>query len=267
MSENSIARTPPRVARAAPRATRAKTTRSPTRSPKGSRHRAAVDLLRQMIQLGELAPGARPGEVAISEQLGMSRTPVREAFRTLVAEGLLELLPSGRVKVPEFSESEAVDVFAVLGALEALAGQLACLRMTPEQLQTLRELQAEMETHFANLDRAEYIRTNRAIHELMVVASGNTALIVAWRMTAPRGERARALLTYNHGHWVQAVDAHREIAAALAARDGVRLSALMHDHFARGVIDRIARGGAPAATDEPRIRPGPGGHASDDLPA
>jgi DNA-binding GntR family transcriptional regulator len=211
------------------------------RSPKGSRHRAAVDVLRQMILLGELPPGARPGEVAMSVQLGMSRTPVREAFRTLVAEGLLELLPSGRVKVPEFEEGEAVDVFAVLGALESLAGQLACLRMTPAQLQALRDLQAEMERHFETLDRAEYIRTNRAIHELMVMASGNAPLIVAWRMTAPRAERARALLTYNPGHWVTAVEAHRQIVSALAARDGARLSALMHDHFARGVIDRISQ--------------------------
>jgi len=250
MNHTGIAR-PPATAAASPRRTGARALRGRARPPKGSRHRAAVDVLRQMIQLGELPPGARPGEVAISEQLGMSRTPVREAFRTLVAEGLLELLPSGRVKVPEFEESEAVDVFAVLGALEALAGQLACLRMTSEQLDALRALQAEMEVHFANLDRAQYIRTNRAIHELMVMASDNTALIVAWRMIAPRGERARALLTYNRGHWVDAVEAHRRIVAALADRDGQGLSALMHDHFARGVIDRIAgRGRLPALAQE-----------------
>jgi DNA-binding GntR family transcriptional regulator len=255
MSEKAIARSPVM--------TRAQPSRRRPRPPKGSRHRAAVDVLRQMIQLGELPPGTRPGEVAISLQLGMSRTPVREAFRTLVAEGLLELLPSGRVKVPEFEESEAVDVFAVLGALEALAGQLACLRMTADQLQTLRDLQAEMEVHFANLDRAEYIRTNRAIHELMVMASGNAPLAVVWRMTAPRAERARALLTYNRGHWVNAVEAHRQIVAALADRDGVRLSALMHDHFARGVIDRISRSGRPPGSEGAGSEPKAG---SEDTP-
>jgi DNA-binding GntR family transcriptional regulator len=249
MSEEVSSRPP---ARAKPRRQRGR----PPPPPKGSRHLAAVTVLRQMIQLGELAPGSRPGEVAISTQLGMSRTPVREAFRTLVAEGLLELLPSGRVKVPEFQESEAIDVFAVLATLEALAGQLACLRMTGEQLQALRDLQAEMERHFANLDRAQYIRTNRAIHELVVMASGNTPLAVAWRMTAPRAERARALLTYNHAHWSAAVEAHRQIVAALAARDGALLGSLMHDHFARGVLDRISQ-------NRDRARAAP---ASDDLP-
>src|SRR5690606_6918904 len=103
------------------------------RQQKGWRHKDAVALLREMILSGELAPGERLREVAISGRLGMSRTPVREAFRTLAAEGLVELLPNRSVVVAELNESESIDVFAVLGTLEALAGQLACQRMTAAQ--------------------------------------------------------------------------------------------------------------------------------------
>src|SRR4051812_19332483 len=105
--------------------------------PKGWRHRDAVGLLRDMILSGELPPGERLREVQISERLGMSRTPVREAFCTLAAEGLVDLLANRSVVVAELDETESVDVFSVLGTLEALAGQHACQRITDEQLQRL----------------------------------------------------------------------------------------------------------------------------------
>jgi DNA-binding GntR family transcriptional regulator len=210
------------------------------RQQKGWRHKDAVALLRELILSGELAPGERLREVAISERLGMSRTPVREAFRTLAAEGLVELLPNRSVVVAELNESESIDVFAVLGTLEALAGQLACQRMTPEQMDTLAGLQRELEQHFRNLDRAGYIRANRAIHELMVEASNNSSLILAWRLILPRAERARSVNTLDRDRWATAVEAHRKMFAALAARDGPLLSTLMQDHFAQGVIERMA---------------------------
>ena len=188
------------------------------RQQKGWRHKDAVTLLREMILSGELAPGERLREVAISERLGMSRTPVREAFRTLAAEGLVELLPNRSVVVAELNESESIDVFAVLGTLEALAGQLACQRMTPEQMDALEKLQRELEEHFQNLDRPGYIRANRAIHELMVEASNNSSLILAWRLILPRAERARSVNTLDRNRWATAVAEHRKIFSALAAR-------------------------------------------------
>jgi DNA-binding GntR family transcriptional regulator len=207
---------------------------------KGWRHKDAVALLREMILSGELAPGDRLREIAISERLGMSRTPVREAFRTLAAEGLVSLLPNRSVVVSELDENESVDVFSVLGTLEALAGQLACQRMTPEELGKLERLQVDMERHFRRLDRKSYIQTNRAIHELMVQGARNASLMLAWRMILPRAERARVAYTLDRERWGMAVEEHRKIFAALAARDGLMLSALMQDHFARGVIERMS---------------------------
>src|SRR4051812_43798883 len=78
---------------------------------KGSLHQDAVTELRKMIISGEIPPGERLREVALSSQLGMSRTPLREAFRTLAAEGLVDLLPNRSVVVCELDPTEAADVF------------------------------------------------------------------------------------------------------------------------------------------------------------
>src|SRR4051812_10540507 len=104
---------------------------------KGDRHQEAVTLLRRMILSGELAPGEPLREVALSEQFGTSRTPVREALRTLAAEGLVTLLPNRTVQVSQIDEEAASEVFTVLGALESLAARLACERMKPEDLEVL----------------------------------------------------------------------------------------------------------------------------------
>jgi DNA-binding GntR family transcriptional regulator len=225
---------------------------TPARSPverypkakqhKGWRHSDAVNKLRDLILSGNLTPGERLREMAISERFSMSRTPVREAFRTLAAEGLVELLPNCSVVVAELDENESMNAFSVLGSLEALAGQQACQRMTPEQLQRLGDLQLELEKHFQASDRAAYTLTNRAIHELMVEASNNSLLILAWRMVLPRAERARLLNNLDRERWAAAVDAHRKIFEALARRDGLALSSLMQDHFAKGVLERIMNG-------------------------
>src|SRR5690606_21694604 len=112
---------------------------------KGWLHQDAVAVLRRLILSGELPPGERLREVPISERLGVSRTPVREAFRTLAAEGLIDLLPNRSVEVSEINNEDAADAFAVLGVLEALAAQFACDRMPEDKVQTLRDLQATME--------------------------------------------------------------------------------------------------------------------------
>ena len=206
----------------------------PPRAARGQLHQEAADMLRKIILSGELAPGERLREVAISERLGMSRTPVREAFRTLAAEDLVSLLPNRSVVVSEVNLADTPDIFAVLGTLEALAGQYACRRMTGDQIDFLGDLQEELEEQFRLGDRVGYTETNRMIHELIVEGSQNTALIAAWRMLLPRVQRARNLNNLDRHRWTQAVREHRQIFDALAARDAAQLAQLMRTHFENG---------------------------------
>ncbi len=203
---------------------------------KGWRHQDAVALLRKMILIGDLAPGERLREVAISQKLGMSRTPVREAFRTLAVEGLVELLPNRSVIVSELDVTETADVFLVLSALESLAGQQACARITEDQIRLLAGLQDELERYYGEYEREKYVETNRRIHELIVEGSHNVSLISAWRLVLPRAVRARNANNIDRNRWTEAVVEHRRIFAALSARDAPRLARLINEHFANGSI-------------------------------
>lgn len=203
---------------------------------KGDRHQEAVKLLRGMILSGDLAPGEPLREVAFSEQFGMSRTPVREAFRTLAAEGLVSLLPNRTVQVALLDEDAAAEVFMVLGALESLAARLACERITAAQLEVLDELQEDLERHYAAGHRKRYLEANRLIHQLIVEAAASPSLLLAWRLLLPRAERARHVSTHDHDRWGNAFEEHKAIHAALMKRDGETLRRLMEEHFTNGAI-------------------------------
>ncbi len=202
---------------------------------KGQLRLDAVRILRRRILLGELAPGERLREIALSEELGMSRTPIREAFHTLAAEGLVELLPNRSVIVSVPDKSEAADVFTVLGALEGLAGQLACRRMTMDQIEMLGELQDDLAAHFATSDRLSYLEANRLIHQHIIESANSPSLMLVWKLLLPRAERARHVTTLDHARWAEAFEEHRQIYAAIEARDEQLVKQLLEAHFANGI--------------------------------
>ena len=165
----------------------------------------------------------------------MSRTPIREAFHTLSAEGLVDLLPNRSVVVSVPDKSEAADVFIVLGALEGLAGQLACRRMTADQIDLFGELQDDLAAHFETRDRLSYLEANRLIHEHIVESAGSPSLLLAWRLLLPRAERARHVTTLDHDRWAKAFEEHREIYSAVAARNEALVKQLLEAHFVNGI--------------------------------
>ena len=220
---------------------------------RGQRQVEAVESVRKMILSGELAPGQRLREVSLSEQLGMSRTPIREAFRVLSAEGLVSLLPNRSVVVTAPDASEAADVFRVLGALEALAGQLACKRMTDEQIEVLGELQEDLARHYKRADRLSYLEANRLIHEHIVESAHSPSLLLAWRLLLPRAERARHVSTLDKARWDEAFREHQEIYAAMKARDEAALKKLMQEHFQKGIRSMNSQSALERARERAKI--------------
>lgn len=227
--------------------------RQPQRPSRGSRHRDAVSVLREMIQSGEFAAGERLPEVALSERLGMSRTPVREALRTLAAEGLVQLLPNRSVVVAKIDKDESSEVFLVLGALESLAAQLAVHRITADEIEHLKQLQADLERFYEVSDRPRYTEVNREIHALIVRAARSAPLLQAWRLVLPRAERPRTLNNVDPKRWASSIDSHRQIFTALLARDGHLLAALMQAHFAHSIIANMSRKPRPAVAALPEL--------------
>lgn len=202
---------------------------------RGHLHLEAAARLREMILTGELPPGARLREMQLCEQLGVSRTPVREAFRTLAAEGLVELLPNRSVLVAQLQAPDIEHLFLVFGTLEGLAAELACARVRETQLAAMGRLLSRMVDLHQKGERATYLTINQQIHRMVVDIAANPVLTATWQSLAPRVERARALANLDPGRWTAALFEHSKMFAALAARDGELLSRLTREHFMNGL--------------------------------
>ena len=195
-------------------------------------HSAVASRLRDMIVEDRLKPGERLNERELCEQLGISRTPLREAFRVLATEGLISLLPHRGAQVIKLSPAEVVDTFDVMGALEGLSGELACRHVTEADLGALRTMHQEMVAYHAQRDLPNYYRINRIIHERINAIAGNPTLTRTYRALNDRLHALRFRSNYLKEKWDRAVADHGEMLEALAARDGERLRRVLVGHLA-----------------------------------
>jgi DNA-binding GntR family transcriptional regulator len=203
-------------------------------------HEEAADRLRDLIVQGRLVAGVRLNERLLTAELGVSRTPLREAFKVLATEGLVELLPNRGAIVSQMDPVRLAEILAVMGALEALAGELACLNATEAQINEIRALHYEMLAHHARGDLAGYFKFNQAIHLKIVKYSGNAVLFNVYRQMNGNVRRARYMANLSKERWDAAVREHDAILAALGARDVERIKALLSDHLAHKLSSVLA---------------------------
>lgn len=135
--------------------------------------------IERRIVAGELAPGAKLNEAELASAMGISRGPVREAFRALEQAGLVQTEKNRGVFVRQVSLEEASEIYEVRAALEAQIGRLAAARIKPGQLERLRAIVKRMRA--AARDAEAYFRLNIAFHEVLAEAGGNQALGVHYR--------------------------------------------------------------------------------------
>lgn len=135
------------------------------------------ETLRKAIITGEIKPGERLMEVAIAEQMGVSRTPVREAIRRLEAEGLVTMVPRKGTHVSELSSKDIIDVLEVRGALDKLATGLAAKRIKPQQLRALESIHKQYIAFVEKENIEGAVRKDIEFHDAIYAASGNSRLI------------------------------------------------------------------------------------------
>ncbi|MVW70415.1 GntR family transcriptional regulator [Bordetella sp. 15P40C-2] len=199
--------------------------------------------LRDMITEGELPPGARLNERSLCDKLEVSRTPLREAFRLLAAEGLVNLQPNRGAQVVALSPQDIRESFEVLGGLEALSGELACEHITDEEIAEIRALTFEMQASHARRNMPAYFHVNRAIHDRINAAARNQLLSNVYQNINLRVQSLRFRSNLNAEKWDKAMSEHLEMVDALAARDGLRLGRLMRQHLRRkgeAVLEALA---------------------------
>ena len=203
-------------------------------------HEEATDRLRDLIIQGRLVAGARLNERLLTAQLGVSRTPLREAFKVLATEGLVELLPNRGAIVSQLDPVRLSETLVVMGALDALAGELACANASDAQINEIRALHYEMLAYHARGDLAGYFKFNQAIHLKIVKYAGNAVLYNTYRQLNGAMQRARYMANLSKERWDAAVLEHDEILAALGARDVKRIRALLSDHLAHKLASALA---------------------------
>jgi DNA-binding GntR family transcriptional regulator len=195
-------------------------------------HEETVDRIRDLIVQGRLAPGERLNERVLCAQLGISRTPLREAIKLLATEGLVDLLPNRGAIVSHIDAARLAETLHVMGALEGLAGELACRHASAEGIARIRALHQKMLIRYERGDLQGYFQYNQAIHLGLVEASGNAILANAYRQLNANVRRARYMANLSSERWKEAVREHEAILAALEARDVSRLKRLLQDHLA-----------------------------------
>lgn len=194
-------------------------------------HEEAAGRLRDMIIEGKLIPGERIPEQTVCDRLGVSRTPLREALKMLAAEGLVVLQPNRGATVANPSAEEVDQTFRVVGAMEALAGELACENVNAADIAEIRALHYQMVLHRTRQELPEYFKLNQQIHERIVEASANAVLVETYRRLIGRIRRHRYIANLTAKRWDQAIREHEEMLEALDARDGARLAAILRRHL------------------------------------
>jgi DNA-binding GntR family transcriptional regulator len=232
------------------------------RRRKGALHRSTVSVLRNMIITGTLAPGERLNERELCERLGVSRTPVREAIKTLTQEALLRALPNRSPVVAPLDPAETAALIDVVSTIEALAGELAATRISDAEVAELGILHYTMLRHHSRDELPGYFEANRAFHRRIVECSANPVLLWVWDQLALRVDRARYASNLWPTRWRKAMAEHAGILAALTARDPQAVSSAMREHVRNGLsvvldaLERDASAGASQAASPQSAAPG-----------
>ena len=206
---------------------------------RASLHDEVVGRVRDMIVEGRLAADTRIHEGRLCEQLGVSRTPLREALKVLAMEGLVDLSPNRGAIVRAITPKDMRDMLRVLGQLEALAGELACAAAADADVAAIEEMHARMMAHYAQRNRMEYFKLNQAIHSAIVRLADNPTLQSLHESLQARIKRIRYVGNDRDGQWADAVGDHEAMVAALRARDGAALGRVLKGHLER-TWDRVA---------------------------
>lgn len=197
-----------------------------------SLHLELVERIRPLIVESQLNPGDKVPEKDLCERFRVSRTPMREALKVLAAEGLVRLEPNRGAWVTVVTVEEVEEVFPVLGALEALSGELACTKITDAEIHHIRWLHDQMLQSYADRNLADYFKTNQEIHRAILLAAKNQSLTNTCQALSARMQRARYAANLSEERWANAVSEHELIIQSLEARDGKQLSKILVQHMA-----------------------------------
>lgn len=217
--------------------------------------------VRERLRAGELAPGARVTEQQLAEELNLSRTPVREALRLLVADGMLRFRPNFGTFVAAWSESEIREIFDLRVLLESEVASLAAQRASAQQIVELIRIQDEIDEHQVTnctLGREGLSTLNRAFHEVISAAGGSARLTSSLANAIETPIVLQTFKRYSPMQLQRSFSHHRELIDAISAKDAQWARAVMVCHIRAAefvMLSALSKEGALPFGDAPRTLP------------
>ena len=197
-----------------------------------------VKRLEDMIIKGKLLPGRQVKEQEISDRLGVSRPPVREAFKILEAAGLVRREPRRGVFVAELTDQDIWEIYTLKTALYTMAATLAIDKLTATGVEKLEKIVGQMEALVRGNERPDIIRyeeLNNLFHETTALIAGHGRLKKAQQSLNNQIKRMACRSLADRGHLERSCRFHREILNAIKAKDKLRAGALTREHILKGM--------------------------------
>jgi GntR family transcriptional regulator of gluconate operon len=221
--------------------------------PASSRRQQVVDLLREAIITGELVAGHQLKQDQLSEEFGVSPAPIREAFRHLASEGLVEHIPNHGVFVTDVSADEFLGVLLpVRVAIESYAVPLAASQMNEETFAELDRLVAAMEDGARSGDLNAINEYDVRFHELTIESAGSVHALQLWQSVQPRIRAQIYRLSPRHQNLTEIAAEHRKLLDALKRNDTAELLEAIEEHIVGSATELLKR--ADVHTTVPSIQ-------------
>jgi len=187
--------------------------------------------LREAILEGKVKPGQRLMEVQLAEQLGVSRTPIREAIRKLELEGLVVMVPRKGAYVADVSFKDILNVLEIRASLESLAASLAAERMTEDELQALEMKSYEFNKALERDDTEAMIQKDVELHDIIYKSTRNDRLISIVESLREQVQRFRVTYITDKNRFTNLTLEHQRIIEAISNRDGEAAKKYAGEHI------------------------------------
>ena len=179
-----------------------------------------LETIREAILKGSLKPGEKVAEPELAERFGISRTPIREAFRQLESEGYLTVIPRKGAVVAALSERDVQEFYAIKSILEGYAAELAAINLSDKELEKLEAINNKLRALAAEGDVKAFFRVHNEFHDTFVKAADNSKLFDLIQQLGMKFSRLRMASLSVEGRLAISVDEHEKLMDAFRRHDG-----------------------------------------------
>jgi DNA-binding GntR family transcriptional regulator len=211
-----------------------------------------VEFIKDAVISGTLKPGERVPESEIAERFGISRTPIREAFRQLESEGFLMMTPRKGAVVSPITDKDVREFYAIKSLLEGYAAEKACVELTDKELKKLQDLNAEMAKNEEKGNVKNFFKLDNQFHEVFIKGSRNEKLCALINQLVEQFERFRITALSLPGRMQNSVAQHKEIIEAIEDKNTDLVSTLVRANAESNcevLVRELQRESAEAAAD------------------